>query len=441
LGGATRTADIDRAVKPVRREQMHLTDDEKKILDGENGTIPRKCMQFLVAYGEAAGAERLVDLDGTVDLHAGAFWVDSYTLSQEEIEELAEKGEKFKVPTFANKAIAPGFIYDGWQICGTMPDSAPGYRETCLEPMKPWIKMGMIPTFACNSYLVASYLPTVGQHCAWVESSAIPWVNAVLGARSNFDGCFQTAYLGKVPAYDLHLDENRVATVLVECTAELKRDMDYDLFGWAVGEAVGLDVPAFVGIGRPTTSQLVKMNSALATGGQVYMYHIPGVTPEAPTLEAAFKGKEPQRKITIGRDDLKRAYDVMNYGSSEDIDFVYLGCPFYNIVEIQKVAALLDGKTCRSPVWVVTNPLTYKAAEDMGLKDIISKAGGALLSGACCGLLAGEMPEARVIATDAAKQDYYITGHVYPKKLEVRYGTTEDCVEAALTGKWKGTWR
>jgi len=73
----------------------------------------------------------------------------------------------------------------------------------------------------------------------------------------------------------LHLDEKRVATVLVECTAELKRDMDYDLFGWAVGEAIGLDVPAFVGIGRPTTTQFVKMNSALATGGQVYMYHIP----------------------------------------------------------------------------------------------------------------------------------------------------------------------
>ena len=87
----------------------------------------------------------------------------------------------------------------------------------------------------------------------------------------------------------------------MECTADLKRDMDYDLFGWAVGEAVGMDVPAFVGIGKPTTSQYLKMNSALATGGQVYMYHIPGVTPEAPTLDAAFQGRKPQKTITIGR--------------------------------------------------------------------------------------------------------------------------------------------
>jgi predicted aconitase len=105
------------------------------------------------------------------------------------------------------------------------------------------------------------------------------------------------------------------------------------------------------------------------------------------------------------------------------------------------VARLLEGKKCKSPVWVVTNPLTYKAATDMGLKDTIHKAGGVLLSGACCGLLAGEMPEAAVMATDAAKQDYYITGIVYPKKLEVRYGTTKDCVEAAISGKWKGQWR
>jgi hypothetical protein len=47
----------------------------------------------------------------------------------------------------------------------------------------------------------------------------------------------------------------------------------------------------------------------------------------------------------------------------------------------------------------------------------------------------------KVIATDAAKQDYYITGVVYPKKLQVRYGTMEDCIQAAIGGKWKGEWR
>ena len=194
----------------------------------------------------------------------------------------------------------------------------------------------------------------------------------------------------------MHLDENRVATVLVECACELKTDMDYDLFGWAVGEAVGLEVPALVGIGKPTTSQLVKMNSALNTGGQVRMYHIPGITPEAPTLEAAFKGRKPKKKITIERSDLKRVYEMMTYASNDNVDFVYLGCPHYNMVEIQKVARLARWQEMQeAPVWVMTNPLTYKAAQLMGLNDIIEKAGGTLLSGSCCGLLMGEMPPAR----------------------------------------------
>ena len=420
---------------------MDLTDQEKGILDNEQGDVARKCMEFLVAYGEAAGATHLVDLDGTVDLHPGAFWTPDYVITPEEIKACAERGEKFKIPTYANKATRPGFIYDNWENCGTLPNSDPEYHQKCLEPFKYWIQMGMVPTFSCDSYLVISHLPIVGQHCAWVESSAIPWVNAVLGARSNFDGCFQTAYLGKAPFYDMHVDENRTATILVECESELQTDMEYDLFGWAVGEAVGLEVPALVGIGKPKTNQLVKMNSTLNTGGNVRMYHIPGITPEAPTLEAAFKGKKPKQTITIGRRDLKRVYDMMNYASTEKVDFVYLGCPHYNIEEIRNVAGLLSGKKCRIPVWVMTNPLTYKAAEMMGLKKTIEDAGAVLLSGSCCGLMNGEMPPAGVMATDAAKQDYYITGIVYPKKLEVWYGATEDCIDAAVSGTWKGEWR
>jgi predicted aconitase len=424
---------------------MNLTDEEKRILEGERGEVARRCMRFLVDYGEVAGAEKLVDLDGTVDMHPGPGWVGAYDVRREEIAELARKGERFKVPTFADKATAPGFIMDGWETCGVQPSCDPAFHRKCLDDLQPFIDMGMVPTFSCDHYLVASFWPTLGQHCAWVESSAVPWVNAVIGARSNFDGCFQTAYLGKVPAYDMHLTENRAATVLVRCEAELKRDMDYDLFGWAVGERLGLKVPAFVGIGHPTTSQLVKMNSALNTAGQVRMYHIPTMTPEAPTLEAAFQGQQPRERVVINRADLKNAYDLMNFGTSTNIDFVYLGCPHYNIVELRKVADLLEGKKCRVRLWVMTNSPTYKTAEMAGYKKKIEDAGANLLSGSCPGLLNGVVvpPAGKpdVMAMDATKQDYYITGHCHPKKVQVRYGTMEECIEAALTGKWQGEWR
>ncbi len=422
---------------------MYLTKEEENILNGEKGEVAQKAMQFLVKYGEAAGAERLVDIDGTADIHPGNFssWNVETLISLEQIIELANKGEKFKVPTFTNKPGAPGFIVDGWEKCGCSPQNDPEFHKDCLERMEPYYKMGAIPTLSCDYYLVSSYWPTVGQHCSWGESSAIPWCNAILGARTNYDGCFETAYLGKVPAYDMHLDKNRKATCLVECKVELNDDIDYDLFGWAVGEAVGVEVPAIVGIGKPTTSQLIKMNAEMSTSGQVRMYHVPGLTPEAPTLEEAFKGNRVMGKIEIKNSDLKRAYDTLNYACDRNVDFVYLGCPHYNIQEVQKAAELLEGKKTKVSLWVMTSPLIYKMAEITGYKDKIEKAGGTLLSGTCPGMMDGTMPPANVMATDSAKQNYYITGCSNHHQLNVWYGSVEDCIDAAVTGKWQGEWR
>jgi predicted aconitase len=424
---------------------MYLNDEEKRILDGQRGKVAQKCMRFLVDYGETAAAEKLIDLDGTVDLHPGTGWVGAYDITREEVAELAAKGERFKIPTFSDKAAAINFIVDGWENCGIEPYCQSEYRQKQLADLKPYIDMGMVPTFSCNHYLVSSFWPHKGQHSAWVESSAVPYCNAILGSPTNFDGCFQTAYLAKAPYYDMHIPENRAATVLVRCEAELKRNMDYDLFGWAVGEKLGLKVPALVGIGHPTTAQIVKMNSALNTGGQVRMYHIPGITPEAPTLEAAFQGKKPQETIAITKDDLKKVYDKMNYGNSTDVDFVYLGCPHYTIEEVRKAADLLDGKKVKARLWVMTNPPTYSTAVLAGYKDKIEKAGGLLMSGSCAGLVLGKvMPPSntpKVAAMDACKQDYYMTGHCHPDKVQIRYGTMEDCINAAITGKWQGEWR
>ena len=404
--------------------------------------MAQKCMRFLVAYGEAAGAERLVDIDGTVDIHPNSLsWVGDFPITLEEVEELARKGERFKVPTFSNKPVNPGFIIDGWETCGTRPNSDAEYHKRCMEKLKPLIQMGMVPTLSCDYYLVSTYWPTVGQHCSWGESSAIPWCNAVLGARTNFDGCFQSAYLGKIPEYDLHLTEKRLASILVRSDRVLTGDMEWDLFGWAVGEACGPEVPAIVGAGRPKVNQLVKMNSSLCTGGQVRMYHIVGVTPEAPTLEFAQRKSGWAKEVVIGEKELRSVYELLNTAKTDDVDFVYLGCPHYTIEEVQKVARLLEGKKCRTSIWVMTNPPTYQLAEMMGYRAMIENAGGNLLSGTCACELRGEYPPTQVFATDAAKQAYYITGHVHPKEIGVWYGTTEDCVKAAVTGKWQGEWR
>ena len=174
------------------------------------------------------------------------------------------------------------------------------------------------------------------------------------------------------------------------------------------------------------------------------MYHIPGMTPEAPTLEAAFQGKQPKETVAVTKDDLKRVYDLLNYGNSDDIDFVYLGCPHYTIEEVRRAAELLAGKKCTTRLWVMANPGVYGFAEMAGYRKTIEDSGALLLSGTCAGLLSGEVQAEgypKVWAMDAAKQDYYITGHCHPAEVQVRYGTMEDCIDAAITGKWRGEWR
>lgn len=417
---------------------MHLTKEEEKMLKGEYGYVTAKCMEYLVKYGDAAGAEQLVDIV-YADVHPTPLRLIDQSTGIDLNDSLLY-GKRCKVPTYLNKPTGPAFCVDGWEDLFP-PHNDPEFHRRCMEGMKAYWRLGMVPTCSCDYYLVASYLPTVGQHCANCESSLIPWINAILGARTNMDGGFAPAYVGKIPAYDMHLDENRIATRLVKCETKLKTDMDYDLFGWVVGEAMALEVPVMTGLGRPTTSQIVKMNSSLNTGGQVRMYHVPGLTPEASSVEAALKGEKPVETITVKREDLKRVYEKLNYASNEDVDFVYLGCPHYDIDEVQKAAYMLEGKKCKANLWIMTNPLTFKVAETMGLRDIIKRAGGVLLSGSCPGMMDGFMPpNTDVMVTDAAKQNYYITGFVYPRKLDVWYGTTKQCIDAAVTGRWSGKW-
>jgi hypothetical protein len=40
---------------------VRLTEDEQRMLDGEQGPARQKAMDLLLRYGEALGAERLVD--------------------------------------------------------------------------------------------------------------------------------------------------------------------------------------------------------------------------------------------------------------------------------------------------------------------------------------------------------------------------------------------
>lgn len=426
---------------------MYLTDEEKRLLQGEEGPVRQICMQYLVEACEVAGAERLVELDGTGDFHSPqTAMAPFYTFSYDELKELAESGAHFKIPTFANKspfyALTP---VHGWECCNIGKHNDPDFhRENMHEDYYAlYRKMGMMTSHSCANYITASYLPTIGQHCSWNESSAIPYCNANLGARTNIDGSFATCFLGKAPYYGLHITENRYATVLVKTERTISGDLEWDVFGFAVGEECGIAVPALTGTAKPTTTQIQKLNSAMNTGGSIQMYHIPGSTPEAPTLEYAFNFKQPEREVMIGEQRLKKAYETLNFHTSDDVDMVYLGCPHLNIVDLMLLVRKLEGKKVRVPLWIMSAPWLYEMAVNMGYRKIIEDAGAFLMTGTCLAAMGAVPKGVKNLAVDSAKQSYYITG-CYPdddNRLQVCYGSQDDCIDAALTGKWRGEWR
>src|SRR5690606_25858664 len=74
------------------------------------------------------------------------------------------------------------------------------------------------PLKTCGSCTVGTVW-TKGVLCAWMESSAVIYMNSVLRARTKAEGreCVGAARLtGKSPYWRSHLDENRLGTQLVE---------------------------------------------------------------------------------------------------------------------------------------------------------------------------------------------------------------------------------
>src|SRR5262249_37571475 len=149
------------------------------------------------------------------------------------------------------------------------------------------------------------YQPHFGEHVAWGDTGTVIYANSVFGARSNFESgpaALAAGLTGRTPAYGFHVDACRRGTLLVDVTAALDDLADWGALGKIVGEP-NQDysaVPVFTGIRRtPTSDELKHLGCALASYGSMAMFHMVGVTPEAPTVDAAFGGRAPSAGLAV----------------------------------------------------------------------------------------------------------------------------------------------
>ena len=375
---------------------MFLTKEEQEMCDGEYGETIRKSMDILVALGDIYGASGLVDI--TSAQVSGVSYKTIGDAGLEYLQDLARDGSgKATINASLNP---PGTDLDNWEELGFPRDFAIKQNEI----VDAYADLGISKTCTCTPYLVGN-VPRFRDHVSWSESSAVAYVNSVIGARTNREGgpaALAAAIVGKTPLYGFHLDENRKANLVVNVSTELK-GADFGALGYIIGKVVGGGVPYFKLQNVPNNNNLKTLGAALASSGSVALYHMENITPE---YELA--GEEDVEDIMFISD--KEIAETRESLSTTDreIDLVCLGCPHASLEEIKEVASVVQGKTIKNKLWICTSVSVKATADRMGYTQIIESAGGNVVCDTCMVVAPIEDMGFEVIGVNSAKAANYV---------------------------------
>lgn len=302
--------------------------------------------------------------------------------------------------------------------------------------------MGTIPTWTCAPYQTEESRPKFGQQIAWGESNAIVFANSVIGARTErypdlFDIC--CAITGRAPAIGLHLTENRAGELLLQLRdvpAALQHSDDfYPVLGHFIGRIARDRIPVIDGLAvSPVEDQLKALGAASASSGGVALFHVVGVTPEAPTLESVFQNKPPREVIDVTMDLLRNARAELTHTDSDELDMVVLGSPHFSLAEFKRLAPLVAGKQKHPRVkfLVTSSRAMTQLAKQAGYLDSLQSFGAQLTVDTCILTTPMLPPEIKRLMTNSAKFAYYTPGLLGRK---IAFGSLKDCVNSAVEGK------
>jgi predicted aconitase len=159
-----------------------------------------------------------------------------------------------------------------------------------------------------------------------------------------------------------------------------------------------------------------------------------GVTPEAPTLDAAFQGRVPLEHVDMTVADLRDARKELTTADGRELDMVILGSPHFSLAEFGQLAPMVAGRRAHPRVrfLITSSRLMTERAREEGILDAILAFGAQITLDTC--ILASPMlpPEIRLLMTNSAKYAYYA-----PSLLNVRvtFGSLADCVHSAIEGR------
>jgi predicted aconitase len=410
---------------------MKLTDEEQALRAGAFGPAAQWAIEHQIKVGEYLGAADMVPVTqahimaDTESLGvAGVEWL-------ERMAGLPAGQRQVKIPTITDPrgtdfAAAHKLKQQPWML------------ELERRAITAFEALGVLMTNTCINYQTIMP-PVLGEHVAYGDTGVVIYCNSVCGARSNFEGgpsALSAGLTGRTPRYGYHLDERRAATLVIDVGFTPRALNDWGALGGIVGRLAGdyWQVPALVGIDRvPGSDEMKHFGAALASYGSVALFHMIGFTPEAQRIADVMDSGETVPTHEIGEADI-RAFQASYAREIDAVDLVVFSAPQLSLVEMRRLAELLDGRRASIPLLAVTSPQVKPDADRMGLTARIEAAGGSVLSGMCFyQSYAREMAEAngwKRLATNSAKLVNILGGYGYKPALL----SMEACIEAACDG-------
>ncbi len=420
---------------PQGGNAMILTRQEEAMARGENGPGIKRCMDILVKFGKAMGAERLVPI------------ASAHTMPAEPPELLRKLTEGVNATgTFTTlHALMDAYSPENCTRMGQPEAFVREEGERFAQRREVYLRASFMQTYTCLPMLVGN-LPRKGELVSFIGSGVQLMTNSLIGARCNRDGTvisLASAITGRTPYYGMLLDENRHGEVLVRFEG-----LDPDSLTKAQLGAIGYHLGAVAGSrnlvieGLPADMELDRLKyllAPMAVSGAVGLCHIVGLTPEAPTLEAALGGKKPAQTVTVGKKEIGQCLGQYAQGGPE-VDMAIFGCPHCTVTEAKYLAGLLDGRRL-SPnkrLWIGLPHQQYKLAQLMGYTEAVETAGGVFASSCMAAIPSAQLPEGvRVVATNSFKSAHYIS-RLSKGRVKLLVGDMDQCIAAVCGETWRG---
>lgn len=409
---------------------LRLNEEEKAIADGARGEAARAALEILTQTGDLFGAETMIPI---CQVHDDAV-LNIGPAVTEFVERMVRLGGRVAVPTSLNAA-----DYDLERPERLRADEDD--IQACRRLSRAHLDLGAAPTWTCAPYQTG-FVPRFGTHIAWAESNATAFANSILGARTNryaglLDIC--AALVGRAPYFGLHRPENRRAELLVTLDGfsreDLARDDLYPLLGYVYGGLAGDAVGALAGL-EPgvATDSLKAFTAAAASSGSVGMFHLIGLTPEAPDRRTCLHGRPPKNEASITPAMIDQARAMLWTAGDDRPDLIVLGCPHFSFAEFSHLIRLLGDRKVHPEVemWVFTNRQVRDWLETAGLERELEGRGVRIFCDGCPLCYPHHNWNFRTALTNSGKFAAYgqaQTGH------RIAISDLARCVDSAVEGR------